>query len=33
LGTFTVGNGPQGVAFDGAFIWVVNQGDGTASKL
>src|SRR6202167_3797130 len=31
--TFTVGNEPNGVAFDGANIWVANFNDGTVSKL
>ena len=33
LGTFTVGNLPAGVAFDGANIWVANQFSNTVSKL
>jgi DNA-binding beta-propeller fold protein YncE len=33
LGTFTVGTGPSGVAFDGANVWVVNFNSGTVSKL
>jgi DNA-binding beta-propeller fold protein YncE len=28
-----VGNQPAGVAFDGANIWVANQGSNTVSKL
>jgi DNA-binding beta-propeller fold protein YncE len=32
LGTFTVGSSPEGVAFDGANIWVANQGSSTVSK-
>ncbi len=32
-GTFTVGDGPRGVAFDGANIWVVNSDDDTVTKL
>ncbi len=31
--SFTVGNAPWGVAFDGANIWVANWGDDTVSKL
>jgi DNA-binding beta-propeller fold protein YncE len=33
LGTFTVGNSPTGIAFDGANMWIANRGDGTVSKL
>jgi hypothetical protein len=37
VGTYTVGNDPWGVAFDGAHIWVANQffccSAGTVSKL
>ena len=29
LGTFTVGNDPYGVAFDGANIWVANKAATT----
>jgi DNA-binding beta-propeller fold protein YncE len=32
LGTFPVGAGPVGVAFDGANIWVANSSDNTISK-
>jgi DNA-binding beta-propeller fold protein YncE len=32
LGTFPVGNNPQGVAFDGANMWVANGGSNTVSK-
>lgn len=32
LGTFAVGSGPVGVAFDGSNIWV-GSTDGTATKL
>jgi hypothetical protein len=31
--TFTVGATPQGVAFDGANIWVTNFAASTVSKL
>ena len=31
--TFAVGDGPAGVAFDGANIWVANRDDDTVSKL
>jgi hypothetical protein len=31
--SFTVGQQPYGVAFDGANIWTANSGDGTVSKL
>jgi len=31
--TFSVGNSPAGVAFDGANIWVVNEGDGSVTKI
>ena len=33
LGTYSVGNGPLGVAFDGANIWVANSADGMVRKL
>jgi DNA-binding beta-propeller fold protein YncE len=33
LGTFGVGSGPRGVAFDGANIWVANHDSNTVSKL
>ena len=32
-GTFNVGVGPLFMAFDGANVWVVNQGDQTVTKL
>src|SRR5271165_3660461 len=31
--TFSVGSGPQGVAFDGANIWVANAGSNNVTKL
>ena len=31
--SFTTGTNPDGVAFDGADIWVVNHGSNTVSKL
>src|SRR5205823_2419476 len=31
--TFTVGGGPEGVAFDGTNIWVANEFDNTVTKL
>ena len=31
--SFPVGNGPRGITFDGANIWVTNDGDGTVTKL
>src|SRR5271168_4109331 len=31
--SFTVGQQPYGVAFDGANIWTANSGDGTVTKL
>jgi DNA-binding beta-propeller fold protein YncE len=33
LGTFSVGSIPIGIAFDGANIWVTNQGINSVSKL
>ena len=33
LGTFGVGTGPWGVAFDGANIWVTNGGSNNVTKL
>jgi DNA-binding beta-propeller fold protein YncE len=32
IGTFPTGQFPEGAAFDGANVWVVNAGDGTVSK-
>ena len=32
-GTFNVGSIPNGVAFNGANIWVTNVGDNTVTKL
>ena len=32
-GVFPTGTGPQGVAFDGANIWVTNDGSATVSKI
>jgi DNA-binding beta-propeller fold protein YncE len=32
LGTFAAGQ-PLGIAFDGANMWIANQGTGTVSKL
>src|ERR1700681_1863326 len=31
--SFPVGTGPQGIAFDGASIWVANFSNNTVSKL
>jgi len=33
LGTFSVGSGPTGVAFDGANIWTANSFGGDVTKL
>ena len=33
LGTYPVGAGPYGVAFDGVNIWVTNQGGNSVTKL
>ena len=33
LGTFTVGNGPRGIAFDGTNMWVTNYYDNTVTEL
>src|SRR2546422_11304122 len=33
LGTFAVGTDPIGVAFDGANIWVANEGSTNVTKL
>ena len=33
LGTFTVGSGPYGLAFDGANMWVANSSDNTVTEL
>jgi hypothetical protein len=33
VGAYDVGSFPSGVAFDGANIWVTNQGDGAATKI
>jgi len=32
LGTFAVGFNPEGVAFDGANIWVANKGSNSVTK-
>jgi DNA-binding beta-propeller fold protein YncE len=33
FGKFAVGNQPQGIAYDGANIWVGNTADNTVTKL
>ncbi|HEX4845891.1 MAG TPA: hypothetical protein VFV26_06690 [Geothrix sp.] len=33
VGTYPVGGGPSGVAFDGAHVWIANSSDNTVSKL
>jgi len=33
LGTFAVGSGPDGLAFDGENIWVANVDSNTVTKL
>ena len=33
LGTYTVGNSPNSIAFDGANIWVTNDGSATVTKI
>src|SRR6266513_1582643 len=33
LGTFTVGSGPGGLAFDGANMWVANSGCGSGNTV
>ena len=33
LGTFPMGNGPSGLAFDGAYMWIPNINDNTVSKV
>jgi hypothetical protein len=33
MGTYAVGMGPTGVAFDGNHIWVPNLSSGNVSKL
>lgn len=33
VGTYAVGSNPEGIAFDGAHIWVTNRGDGTVTEL
>jgi len=30
---FPVGNNPQGIVFDGAHMWVANEGDDTVTKI
>src|SRR5215510_8184695 len=32
-GAFSVGSGPEGVAFDGASVWVTNQFSNNVTKL
>ena len=31
--SFTVGNGPRGIAFDGTNLWVANSADNTVTEL
>ncbi len=31
--TYSVGNYPQGILFDGTSIWVSNEDDNTVSKI
>jgi hypothetical protein len=33
LGTFAVGTNPVGIAFDGAHMWVANEGSGNVTEL
>ena len=33
VGTYSVGNQPWGIAFDGTNMWVGNSGDGTVTKI
>lgn len=33
VGTYPVGGGPAGLAYDGGSIWVANQSDNTVSRL
>ena len=33
IATFLVGNGPEGICFDGTDIWVANYGDHTITQL
>ena len=33
VGTYPAGSSPDGVAFDGANIWVTNYGSSTVTKL
>ena len=33
VGTYAVGNNPEGVAFDGTNIWVTNWGSFSVTKL
>ena len=33
VGTYPAVNSPQGIAFDGANIWVANAGNNTVTKL
>jgi DNA-binding beta-propeller fold protein YncE len=32
-GTFPVGSGPDGIAFDGTNMWVANSNDNTVTEL
>jgi YVTN family beta-propeller protein len=33
VGTFTVGDGPAGLAADATTLWVANHGDSTVTRL
>jgi hypothetical protein len=33
LGTFTLGSFSQGIAFDGAHMWVANENDNDVTEL
>ncbi|MGC2424660.1 MAG: hypothetical protein WA666_09930 [Nitrospirota bacterium] len=33
VGTYNVGSNPLGIAFDGANIWVTNEGSNTVSRI
>lgn len=33
IDTYNIGNGPDGIGFDGVNVWVVCAGDSTIKKL
>jgi len=33
LGTFSVGSTPRGLVYDGTYIWVMNAGSKTVTRI